>query len=32
LLEEFDNPPNIRRQAAHRFGIDQERLVELGWG
>jgi predicted Zn-dependent protease with MMP-like domain len=39
LLEEFDNPPNIRREVArtvihevaHHFGIDEARLAELGW-
>ena len=39
LLEEFDNPPAIRREVtrtvihevAHHFGIDEERLAELGW-
>ena len=39
LLEEFDNPPAIRREVArtvihevaHHFGIDEDRLAELGW-
>lgn len=39
LLEEFDNPPDIRREVArtvihevaHHFGIDEARLAELGW-
>jgi predicted Zn-dependent protease with MMP-like domain len=39
LLEEFDDPLDIRREVArtvihevaHHFGIDEERLVELGW-
>ena len=39
LLEEFDNPPAIRREVArtvihevaHHFGIDEARLAELGW-
>ena len=39
LLEEFDNPREIRREVtrtvlheiAHHFGIDENRLAELGW-
>ena len=39
LLEEFDDPLDIRREVArtviheiaHHFGINEERLVELGW-
>ncbi|MGA2139512.1 MAG: metallopeptidase family protein [Verrucomicrobiia bacterium] len=39
LLEEFDNPLEIRREVArtvihevaHHFGIDEDRLAELGW-
>jgi predicted Zn-dependent protease with MMP-like domain len=39
LLEEFDDPLDLRREiartviheVAHHFGIDEERLVELGW-
>jgi predicted Zn-dependent protease with MMP-like domain len=39
LLEEFDKPPDIRREVArtvihevaHHFGIDEARLAELGW-
>jgi len=39
LLDEFDNPPDIRREiartiiheVAHHFGIDEDRLAELGW-
>jgi predicted Zn-dependent protease with MMP-like domain len=39
LLEEFDDPLDIRHEVArtviheiaHHFGIDEERLVELGW-
>ncbi len=39
LLEEFDDPLDVRREVArtvihevaHHFGIDEERLVELGW-
>ena len=39
LLEEFDDPIDLRREiartviheVAHHFGIDEERLVELGW-
>ena len=39
LLEEFDDPLDIRREVArtviheiaHHFGISEERLVELGW-
>jgi predicted Zn-dependent protease with MMP-like domain len=39
LLEEFGNPIDMRREVArtvihevaHHFGIDDERLVELGW-
>jgi predicted Zn-dependent protease with MMP-like domain len=39
LLEEFDDPLDIRREVArtvihevaHHFGISDERLVELGW-
>lgn len=39
FLEEFDNPLDIRREVArtviheiaHHFGIEEERLVELGW-
>ena len=39
LLQEFDNPPDVRREIArtviheiaHHFGIDEERLAELGW-
>ena len=39
LLEEFDDPLDIRREVArtvihevaHHFGIDEDRLVELGW-
>jgi predicted Zn-dependent protease with MMP-like domain len=39
LVEEFDDPLDIRREIArtviheiaHHFGIDEERLVELGW-
>ena len=40
FLEEFDNPGEIRREVArtvlhevaHHFGIDENRLAELGWG
>ena len=39
LLEEFDDPVEIRREVArtvihevaHHFGIDEQRLAELGW-
>jgi predicted Zn-dependent protease with MMP-like domain len=39
LLEEFDDPLDLRREigrtviheVAHHFGIDEERLVDLGW-
>jgi predicted Zn-dependent protease with MMP-like domain len=39
LLEEFENPAELRREIArtvvheiaHHFGIDDERLTELGW-
>src|SRR5436190_112918 len=39
LLEEFDDPGEIRREVArtvihevaHHFGIDDDRLTELGW-
>jgi predicted Zn-dependent protease with MMP-like domain len=39
LLEEFEDPLDIRREVArtiiheiaHHFGIDEERLLELGW-
>lgn len=39
LLEEFDDPATIRREVArtvihevaHHFGIDDDRLAELGW-
>jgi predicted Zn-dependent protease with MMP-like domain len=39
LLEEFDDPIDLRREiartviheVAHHFGIDEERLAELGW-
>ena len=39
LLEAFDDPRDIRREVArtvihelaHHFGIDDERLVNLGW-
>ena len=39
LLEEFDDPSDLRREiartviheVAHHFGIDEERLAELGW-
>jgi predicted Zn-dependent protease with MMP-like domain len=39
LLEEFDDPLDVRREVArtviheiaHHFGIDEDRLVELGW-
>ena len=39
LLEEFDDPLDIRREVArtvihevaHHFGISDERLAELGW-
>ena len=39
LLEEFDDPQEIRREVArtvihevgHHFGIDEDRLAELGW-
>jgi predicted Zn-dependent protease with MMP-like domain len=39
LLEEFDNPDELRREVArtvihevaHHFGIDEDRLAELGW-
>jgi len=39
FLEEFDDPAEIRREVArtvihevaHHFGIDEERLTELGW-
>lgn len=39
LLEDFTDPLDIRRQVArtvihevaHHFGIDEERLIELGW-
>ena len=39
LLEEFDDPDELRREVArtviheiaHHFGISEERLAELGW-
>jgi predicted Zn-dependent protease with MMP-like domain len=39
LIEEFDDPHALRHEVArtiihevaHHFGIDEERLVELGW-
>lgn len=39
LIEEFDDPLDVRREiartviheVAHHFGIDEERLVDLGW-
>ncbi len=39
LLEEFSDPLDVRREVArtvihevaHHFGIDEDRLVELGW-
>jgi predicted Zn-dependent protease with MMP-like domain len=39
LLEEFDDPLDLRREiartviheVAHHFGIDEQRLAELGW-
>lgn len=39
LLEDFDDPDELRREVArtvvhevgHHFGIDEERLAELGW-
>ncbi len=39
LLEDFDDPDEIRREIArtviheiaHHFGIDEQRLAELGW-
>jgi predicted Zn-dependent protease with MMP-like domain len=39
LLAEFDNPSQLRREIArtvvheiaHHFGIDDDRLAELGW-
>ncbi len=39
LLEEFDNPDELRREVArtvihelaHHFGISEDRLTELGW-
>jgi len=39
LLEEFPNPVKLRREVArtviheiaHHFGIDEDRLTELGW-
>lgn len=39
LLEEFDEPDDLRREVArtviheiaHHFGIDEDRLAELGW-
>jgi predicted Zn-dependent protease with MMP-like domain len=39
LLEEFDHPDELRREVArtviheiaHHFGIDEDRLAELGW-
>jgi predicted Zn-dependent protease with MMP-like domain len=39
LLEEFDEPDELRREVArtviheiaHHFGIDEDRLAELGW-
>jgi len=39
LLEEFDNPDELRREVArtviheiaHHFGIGEDRLAELGW-
>lgn len=39
LLEEFDDPGELRREVArtvihelaHHFGIDEDRLAELGW-
>ncbi|MBM3860417.1 MAG: metallopeptidase family protein [Verrucomicrobia bacterium] len=39
LLEDFDAPEELRREVArtvvhevgHHFGIDEERLAELGW-
>jgi predicted Zn-dependent protease with MMP-like domain len=40
ILERFDNPVEISREVArtvlhevaHHFGIDEDRLAELGWG
>ena len=39
LLDEFDNPDELRREVArtvihevaHHFGIGEDRLAELGW-
>ena len=39
LLEDFDDPEELRREVArtvihevgHHFGIDEDRLAELGW-
>jgi predicted Zn-dependent protease with MMP-like domain len=39
LLEEFDNPDELRHEVArtviheiaHHFGIGEDRLTELGW-
>ena len=39
LLEQFDDPLDLRREVArtviheiaHHFGINEERLIELGW-
>ena len=40
IIERFDNPGEIRREVArtvlhevaHHFGLDEDRLAELGWG
>ena len=39
LMEQFDDPLDLRREVArtvihevaHHFGIDEDRLIELGW-
>lgn len=39
LIEEFDDPLDLRREiartviheVAHHFGLDEERIAELGW-
>ena len=40
IIERFDNPGEIRcevartvlHEVAHHFGLDEDRLAELGWG
>jgi predicted Zn-dependent protease with MMP-like domain len=40
LLEDFDDPAELRHEVArtvihevaHHFGLDEDRLAELGWG